>query len=376
MSNKLISFLLCYLCLSVGALHAQNKSQITVDDSAFNLVTDSLVRNELLSALDGFLTEKNNGSQGNSYIDSTYLKQDIEPFQHIQNIEFFDGEHFFYPTLLRVMPLEGNDLLLKIAYMGTEQRTKKPILRMLFSLIAKKGQGRYYFYNPLEHYTRKWNKTKVGHILYTHANKLNFKEAKAMDKFNTWMARKLEMPVMDVKYYLFEDPEQLFKGMGYDFIENMYYSRTGGLAMYWNNTLFAGKNSARYDHELVHFYTYRLFTNGTRIVHEGYATYLGGSGGKTLDELLPSVKQYIANHPDEKITDMATDYYNRIPDVPFTYVLSALVCRDVEQRFGMEGIKKLFNPKKDEDHFVHLKTVIGIDEAAFPDYIKGLLGIK
>jgi hypothetical protein len=59
--------------------------------------------------------------------------------------------------------------------------------------------------------------------------------------------------------------------------------------------------------------------------------------------------------------------------VPITYILSGLVCRDIEQNLGVEGIKKLFSPEPQEDYFATLKRVNGIGKTEFPAYIKGLL---
>lgn len=197
-----------------------------------------------------------------------------------------------------------------------------------------------------------------------------------MNKFNSAFAKKLNTAVLKITYYKFEDPEQMFKTMGYDFIENMYASRVGGLAQYWNNTVFAGNDSELYEHEVVHFYTYIVFPKGKKNVHEGHATYIGGSGSKSLDQLIPLAKNYIDQHPEQDITELATDFYPHTPDVQLTYVLSAVVCRNIETRYGMTGIKKLFNPAEDDDYFANLKKITGVDKKDFPQYIRKLLPQK
>lgn len=59
--------------------------------------------------------------------------------------------------------------------------------------------------------------------------------------------------------------------------------------------------------------------------------------------------------------------------MPITYILSGLVCKDVEEKQGIEGIKKLFTPKPGEDYFSTLKRVNGVGKEEFPGYIKKLL---
>ncbi|MES2830060.1 MAG: hypothetical protein V4687_18020 [Bacteroidota bacterium] len=348
---------------------------LTVDQSAFTMVPDTNVQKALVKSLTGFLNEKDQGTQNNSYINPKYAKKNIEPFPFLHDIEMNGGVPFYFPSLLRAIPLEDGSFLMKIAYMGVGG-DNKPYLRIIASLIAKQAADRFYFYNVLDHYTQNWNKKQVGSISYTYSSKLDIKKAEAMNQFNLNFARKLQTPVLTVNYYKFEDPEQMYKAIGFDFHENMYASRVGGLAQYWTNTVYAGNNSEQYDHEVAHFYTYIAFPKGTKNVHEGYATFAGGSGGKSLSELVPLAKKYIDAHPDKDITVLATDFYPYTPDVQLTYVLSAIVCRDIEKRFGMAGTKKLFNPAEGDDYFANLKKITGIDKNAFPAYIKQLLKIN
>jgi len=195
-----------------------------------------------------------------------------------------------------------------------------------------------------------------------------------MNKFNVSLARKFGIKPIQITYYKFEDPEQLFKIMGFDYIPNMYYSTSGGLAQQWTNTLLAGNNSELYEHEAVHFYTAALFPNRSKVVDEGYATYLGGSGGKTLDQLAPFAKNYIKNHPEKNITKLATDFGTVVEgNVPITYILSALICRDIDHKYGIGGIKKLLKLNKGEDYFNNLYNVNKIDKNNFNTYVNGLL---
>ncbi|HMI05013.1 MAG TPA: hypothetical protein VK541_21180 [Pedobacter sp.] len=366
-------FYIFILLISNSVFGQDSTKPLVVDQSAFNLVPDTIVQNRLLESLNGFLKEKNKGSLNNKYIDPAYLKENIEPFQHFQDIEMNGGAPFYFPTLLRVIPIEESGLLIKIAYMGVSLANNTPYLRIIGTLIAKRNGSGYYFYNALDHYTKSWNRLTLGSVNYVYPNKINLKKAKAMDQFNISFAKKLNTRVLKVKYYKFEDPEMMFKSMGYDFIENMYLSRVGGLAQYWNNTVFAGNDSEQYEHEVVHFYTYIVFPKGTKNVHEGYATYIGGSSGKSLKELVPLAKKYIDAHPEQDITELATDFYPHTPDVQLTYVLSGLVCRDIDRRQGMSGVKRLFTPAEGDDYFVNLKKVIGIDKKDFGQYIRELL---
>jgi hypothetical protein len=129
-----------------------------------------------------------------------------------------------------------------------------------------------------------------------------------MDRFNISLARKFKTDLIPITYYKCQDPEQLFKLLGCDYIPNMYYSASGGLAEAWHNTLYAGNNSELYQHEAVHFYTHKLFPEYNRIVDEGYATMVGGSGGKDLKELAGTADDYLLSHPKLDIEQSFTNF--------------------------------------------------------------------
>lgn len=352
-------------------------STLIVGKSSYLLIPDNLIRAELTESLKGFLKARNDYSKPNPYIDSAYLKTNFEPFQWLRDAEgrLPNGKNFFTPTLLALLPITEQKYIVKLAYIGVKVEDElTPMLNLIATIEARKVNGRYYFYNALDYNTRNFNITRVGNIKYIYPNKLDLVKAKAMDNFNSAFAKKLNTKPISITYYKCDDPEQLFKMLGYDYIGNMYYSMAGGLAEWWTNTLYAGNNSELYEHEVIHFYTAKLFEHSTRIVDEGYATYIGGSGGVVLEKLAAFAKNYINQNPKDDLLGLATDFKVRVDHgVPITYILSALVCKDIEEKFGVSGIKKLFSPQPQEDYFDTLKRVNGIGRVDFNDYIKVLL---
>ena len=45
----------------------------------------------------------------------------------------------------------------------------------------------------------------------------------------------------------------------WDYVHNMYLGRSGGLSEGFSKTIFSGNDTERYDHELVHLYTYTIY---------------------------------------------------------------------------------------------------------------------
>jgi len=154
----------------------------------------------------------------------------------------------------------------------------------------------------------------------------------------------------------------------------MYYSTSGGLAESWHNTLLAGNNSELYQHEVVHFYTHKFFPQYNRIVDEGYATYIGGSGGKNTKELSAIADEYLKANPKSDIIKLFTNFSRVQGGIPFTYIVSALVCKEIESKKGFESILQLFKLTKDEDsYFQQIENIMHIDKDSFPNYVKSLI---
>jgi hypothetical protein len=352
-----------------------NDSTSLLDKSSYYVV-DTTVHGDLVKSLIGFLQAKNAGSLNNPYIHPDYLEEDAEPFQHFLNNEYQepDGSYLFKARVLRLLPVATDTWLIKLIWLGTRKESRGAYFDRLGGLIVKRIGAKYYFYNMENYATRNWGKRQVGSIEYIFPHSLNLKKAKEMHKISTRIAKRFNQPVTNVKYYKCEDPVQIFRILGLDYTDEMYISTVGGLAKYWNNTIYAGNNSEMYAHEFIHVYSRKAFPNSLKVVDEGYATYFGGSGGFTLDQLKTKAKQYLAAHPDVDITANALNFEETIPEgASLTYIFGGLVCRDIETKLGFDGIKKLYELTDEQDYFDRLKEIIGVDKANYADYINRLL---
>jgi len=346
----------------------------------FKLHKDALIllgKNEpadsVLQRLDGFLQHKREPVGQNPFVDPEYAKANLNPFENFFYPEFENGEDNFYkPTVLAVLPAKRYEqYVIKISYEGVTA-DKQAKLSLIGTLVVRKRKGNYFIYNAIDYNTRNWNTRQVGSVSYIYPNKLNLTRAWQMDKINHELARKFETKALPITYYRCDDPEQLLKMMGFDYLPGMYISMNGGFAQYWNNTVLAGNNSELYVHEVVHFYTLKYFEGLTRIMNEGYATYIGGSGGLSLKQLGPEAKNYIDQHPQTDIVKAYTGFERMDEGHIFTYAVSGLICKDIETRYGFGKIKELFKAHNDDDYFKTLQNITGIDRQHFADYVKHL----
>ena len=371
--RALLLFLFCFL---VDDVFCQKEyGSFSIQPGATDLLrgneTDSLLR-----SLDGFLSLLRKPTEPNPYIDPDLRSYNPAGFNSFSAFLHSSSSDSSYKSVnvLAVLPIvKHQQYLIKLTCMSVKALDK---VRhdITYSLIVTKKQQDYFFSTALEYNTQHWNRKQVGTISYVFPNRLDMDSAKKMDLFNKEMARKFSTPVLNILYYKCYNPEQLFKIMGFDFIPNMYYSATGGIAESWKNALFAGNNSEWYPHEVLHFYTGKLYPGRNRIIDEGYATYLGGSGQQSLNELAKLVKNYIDDVPAHSFLDDFINFKRIEGDIPLTYVVSALICKDIEEKLGFVKIKELFGAgQSPEEYFTHLEKVRGIAKAQFLNYAKSLI---
>jgi len=342
-----------------------------VQKNAIYLI-DSTKSNEILKSLDVFLKSKDNGRD--LLTNPEILKENVEPFFWLNNFERTNKEKKGYqPTLLAILPLKENQYLIKISFLGINNDNSGDHL-LTYTLILDKVNGKYLFSNAVSYNSKNWNTQQVGSIKYIFPNKINLEKAEKLNKFNIDFAKKLNSSIVQLTYYKCYDPEQLFKLLGCDYIPNMYYSTSGGLAESWHNTLLAGNNSELYQHEVVHFYTQKLFHEYNRIVDEGYATYIGGSGGKGIKELAQVADEYLKANSKSDLIKLFTSFSRVQGGVPFTYIASGLICKEIESKKGFESILQLFKQTKNDDsYFQQIENIMHIDKTNFPNFVKGLI---
>lgn len=364
MKSTILQF--TFLCLSCIALCQKREFSFTIQPYSTHLI-DSKELQIILNSLEGFLDAHLNGIANNPYVDTSSLEINTQLFHW-----FTIDTSVYKPSLLSILPvIEGREYLVTVSYMGNTA-DKKPLLGITYSMTTKKRGEKYFFYSSIDYNTRNWSRNRIGTIEYIYPNKLNLPIAKKFDAFNKTLAKKFSTEVIPITYYKCDDPVQLFRILGCDYVPNMYLSTQGGLAEQ-NNTLFAGNNSEWYPHELVHFYTNK-FPSYNRIVHEGYATFIGGSGGISLEELKVMAREFLKDKPNADLVKMFVDFERISRGIPFTYIASGLICREIEKKKGFSSIQELFKAEGEpEGYFSQLEKVTGVNKQKFAAFVRELI---
>ncbi len=279
-------------------------------------------------------------------------------------------------TILGIFPVENGHYAIKtsLAHLDDENNIA---LEAILSVYAKKVNGKYLLINSSQYHKDIWQKKKVGNITYyIHPmHQFDEKDAIRMNVFNEEISKMFTPSPIPFDYFLSSYSREIVHLLGYDYMSKIYIpGQTGGVADIRNRSVYAGNNSAYYAHELVHIYTHELFPDANHFwLNEGFATYMGGSGGNELDWHIEKLKTYVLENPDFEIS--LSELHGYIPNgehhTEFRYVIGGLICKKVFEKHRMDAvIEGLRTVDTDEDFFSFIKEKLGISQEDFSSYIK------
>ncbi len=372
------SLLIGVMLVSMSCQHGRERAN---DNYVFKVnyniqpLDDSADYEALLSSLDGFLKTKNSTTVENAYWLPEDYKRHYQPFWPLVGIEAnqkLNDTNYFKPTVLDIVRLDTTgQLQVKIAFMGVDS-TGRCDLRAIYNVMAVKAGRSYRFGTVFERNLSKWKKMTVGRITYVYKDELNLQLAREMDKFNEQFAERFHQEPITFTYYKCADPVELYCLYGFDYTPAMYLAPTGGRWVMWDTAFFAANNSEWYPRELVAYYLVKIFGGQTNeIIREGYATYIAGTTGRSLDEVLKIVASFYRSHPDRKILVDLEEGYRIQGFLYLVYPIGGLICREVEVRSGSEGIRRLFQIGNGEDGFYRaVDSLLGVSRSQLEAFLR------
>lgn len=249
------------------------------------------------------------------------------------------GEDTYTPTLIALEPTgTPQQYLARVAWMGPDvQGTMQ--LKALYGLLAAQHDGQVRFARPIDHNTRNWQHVRLDEVRFIVPPFRNMDRdaAQATVSFNRSMAAFFGVEPLACTYYLCASPVEVFRIRGFEHVPNMYFAATGGQNESWTNTVFAGNDSERYDHELVHGYVAKLFAGSVHpLLEEGLCTFLGGSNERPYSVLRSTFQEHLHAHPDTRLADHLDplDRTLMADGTALPYVLGAVLCERALRQGG------------------------------------------
>ncbi|MFK7758136.1 MAG: hypothetical protein AB8B53_14500 [Flavobacteriales bacterium] len=330
-----------------GQVEKRDSFQLSISPA---IDTTNTENKEVLLVVENFLKTKNYSLSTNKYwLDSEFIKY-IYPFADIYGIEKSKkSDNYYKPTLMELVNVEENEKLVKIGFVGYDTGTQQSIIRAVYNVIAIQNNGNWVLKRAINYQVREWNMIQKGSITYMlpKAKTASQTEIKKQTDDIVDICNFFNCSPIDITYYSCENPKQVFEVKGFDYLPNMFFSQTGGMADY-GNIVYSGNNSEYYTHEIVHIYTKKLFPNISSLLDEGMATYIGGSGiygynwhREKMSEYFSDTTLNVAEHlnPYERL------YIKN--ETPIPYMIGALICERVNRIYGKERLFELLRSNED-----------------------------
>jgi len=377
---KLAVLAVCSLLL---ALAQPVFSQSVIIPQEINLPKDSVIKKQLVDALNGLIAQKDNPIKENKYVlpdDVSTTKMLLTELKGVEKNTALKDDNFYKPYLANVTGADGINYRLQLNYMGLNGST--PVLKASFRLMAKRVNGQFYFYSPLKETTRYWKTKKIGDITFRFKDTLNIDGAKFFEKTVRYYDSKLKVPPIPTDDYYCDNFNEAMQLIGIDYKLDYNGLTNDNLSVRNENTFLIvnGWNSPghRFDtHDLWHE-RLRLVVKAETInrpVDEACAYLYGGSWVVySWTDILTSFKKYAAENPN---ADWLTMYINEKnknflggqKPLKISYAINALIVQKLEKEKGFAPVMELLTcgkiEKGDENYFKALEKVAAITKASF-----------
>ena len=353
-------------------------SQPVIIPNGLRLPADTIVKNQLIASLNGFLSQKEGANRENKFV----LKEDLlETSDLLDEMKGMDrnskANDFFKPYLGNVLQLDANNFIIQFSYMGIADNT--PVLRASFKLIAKKAGSQFYFSSPLKQNTISWKSKKYNGLTCYYKDTLKAADAKAYQKQVEFYDAKLKAPNMPIEFYYCDDLTEALQLLGVEYKLDYNGSKNNSLSEHENNTILTmnagySERSCFDAHDLWHERLRIVMKSDiiNRPVDEGCAYLYGGSWGFTWQEIKEKFKKFANDNPNADWITLYTE--NKVFDgkekpILVPYFLNALIVQKIEKEKGFPAVMELLGcgkrEKGDENYFKALEKITGISKANF-----------
>ncbi len=257
------------------------------------------------------------------------------------------------PRLLSIEP-EGDAYAIRTLY-APDDLSDFQGLYSVQRVYALRENGVWRLSNALPLLTREWVCRRVGLIKYFHPAEHAFDEAAAQraaafaDSVAATFGPAVNRPI---EYYLAPSAGEMARIIGLDYS----WDSNDGRAYPENRQVFVGTGQEDYLHEIVH----ALFgpLDVAPIVSEGLATYLGGFGGRSFEQLAADTARQLQAVPEVTLDGVLR---GAASDVQTFYVTGAVLVGAVLELGGPNALQRFLGlARTPEGVYDGLREVLGV----------------
>lgn len=341
---------------------------------------DSLTSHHLETSINAFLTEAQNGTYSDKYIDSNHRKQYEFFFHKLARIGKNSKSQFHQPLVVKSYTSDHKSYRITVAFTGMKKET--PFLYQLTELKAVPYQGHYRFYCPFEENTAHFRTKQIDNVTYHSSRAINENNARAFVKLKNQLEELAQTDKIPLDYYCFQSLDEMLKSYGF-----LYSARQCNFLCYdlgftdsQGKIYVTGTKNENYISGYIGDFLYYNLPNKDDMYWpfvQGISTYYGGYGLSydTLEELKQQFRNELKKNPDINfLTEFKKGRKSAINRHFSYYVMSAFLCEELMKTNDFKSVLKLaYSGDKGEQFFSTLKEVLQIDEADFHQKIVQLI---
>ena len=321
-----------------------------------------------------------NSNPDSSYDNPYWLQSEIKKYKSFDLL----NHSWFYPSLYNIMQYLKPSVLsvsekkdyyvIRTLFAGTPESDSNAISTLAITEVAAvKHNGKIKLCNILPFNTAKWQREKVGSItfIFPKSHKFNRILAKRLSNFVDSLAAIWNLKTKPTEYYFADDFDVVAKALGLDYrMGEGNKVQPRGFTDVINGLVYAGGSNEWFPHEFVHIYINPLYPDANSYFLEGYATLMGGTGGKSFEWNINKVNNYLKKHPEMSALNYTGLNYFTGPE----YTIGALLCKMALDKGGLNLLKKLMSYGKGENNlYKAIKDVFNIDKPNVDKFIRAKL---
>jgi hypothetical protein len=355
-----------------------------------NLPKDTLVTNNLIKSLNGFLSLKEKPNKENTFVLNEDLLETsilIDEMKGIEKSGKYKDDNFYKGYLTNVAPINKTDFLIQFSYIGVFEST--PILVASYEIMGKLRDNKFYFCSPLKRNTASWQNKKNGNYVFHFKNSLNEKVVSEYIKNVQYFDKKLNAQNKKIEWYGCNDLPELLQIIGVNYKLDYNSQNATTFSAIENNSLLivSGENNTGFDafdpHDLWHDRLHNVISTSiiNKPVDEGCAYLYGGSWGIGWTQILKTFKEKVSSNPKSDWLSLYEQFYNfgesKEKHLLVSYVINALIVQKIEKEKGFASVIELLScgkyEKTNEKYFATLDKLTGINKNNFNDNIWALI---
>ena len=203
-----------YLLIIFLIVCSAAQAQITVERN-FDLELaekDSVKSLNLEKSLNGFLTEAQNGSFSNNYVDSTHRKKYQFYFNKLLGFGKNSANRIFNnPIIIKSYSEKDEGEIYFITFSLSGSQNGKDFIYRIVETKAVPYEDHYRFYSPFEERTANFKSEKHDNVTYYYSGTFNSQKAQKFSELKNELAELTNTEIKPLDYYKFESIDELLK---------------------------------------------------------------------------------------------------------------------------------------------------------------------